>query len=157
MFERAFVVAQLFVFDKLGRTEVESAEAGDIVALVGLEGIEIGDTIVDPEYLQARARLAFVHLLTYWLGYDRVPERVETAREIHRAMRRVAPDDPATHYVDGYLRYYGEERWRRELTPETVAAVNRSLDAEVMAALGYEVLDPAAVDVDPARDVGPTR
>ena len=35
------------VFEDLGRVEVESAAAGDIVALVGLENIEIGDTISD--------------------------------------------------------------------------------------------------------------
>ena len=38
-------VAQLYVFENLGRTEVESADAGDVVALVGLEDVEIGDTI----------------------------------------------------------------------------------------------------------------
>jgi GTP-binding protein len=41
-------VAQVNVFEKLGRTEVEEATAGDIVALVGIEGVEIGDTISDP-------------------------------------------------------------------------------------------------------------
>ena len=33
------------VFDKLGRTEVDSASAGDVVALIGLPDPEIGDTI----------------------------------------------------------------------------------------------------------------
>ncbi len=50
-------VAQLYVFDKLGRTEVEEADAGDIVAMVGLEGIEIGDTIADPEYAEPLPRI----------------------------------------------------------------------------------------------------
>jgi GTP-binding protein len=50
-------VSALFVFDKLGRTEVESASAGDIVAIVGLEGVEIGDTIVDVDHLQAMPRI----------------------------------------------------------------------------------------------------
>ncbi len=35
----------VMVFDKLGRTEVPVAEAGDIVAVVGLSGVDIGDTI----------------------------------------------------------------------------------------------------------------
>ena len=35
----------VFVFDNLGRKEVETATAGDVVALVGLEDVEIGDTI----------------------------------------------------------------------------------------------------------------
>jgi len=36
------------VFDKLGRTPVETATAGDIVALIGLDEPEIGDTIACP-------------------------------------------------------------------------------------------------------------
>ena len=38
-------VGGLFVFDNLGRAEAKSAQAGDIVAIEGLEGVEIGDTI----------------------------------------------------------------------------------------------------------------
>eukprot|EP00903_Cladosiphon_okamuranus_P013278 g12379.t1 len=41
-------VAELFVFDNLGRTSVEEAHAGDIVMVAGLSDIGIGDTIVDP-------------------------------------------------------------------------------------------------------------
>ncbi len=42
-------VAQLFAFDRLGRIEVNEVGAGDICAVVGLEGVDIGDTIADPE------------------------------------------------------------------------------------------------------------
>jgi len=42
-------VAAVNVFDKLGRTEVEEATAGDIVAVIGLEAVAIGDTISDPQ------------------------------------------------------------------------------------------------------------
>ncbi len=38
-------VANLQLFDKLGRVDTENATAGDIVAVIGLENIEIGDTI----------------------------------------------------------------------------------------------------------------
>jgi GTP-binding protein len=38
-------VANLQFFDKLGRVDTESASAGDIVAVIGLDTIEIGDTI----------------------------------------------------------------------------------------------------------------
>jgi GTP-binding protein len=41
-------VQQVQVFDGLGRRTVEQAEAGDIVALVGLESVDIGDSICDP-------------------------------------------------------------------------------------------------------------
>jgi GTP-binding protein len=39
---------QVQVFDGLGRKDVEEASAGDIVALVGLETVDIGDSICDP-------------------------------------------------------------------------------------------------------------
>jgi GTP-binding protein len=42
-------VAQLYTFDRLGRTETDEVTAGDICAVVGLEDVDIGDTIADPE------------------------------------------------------------------------------------------------------------
>jgi GTP-binding protein len=50
-------ITTLYTFDKLGRAEVETAEAGDIAAIVGLEDLEIGDTISDPEARRAMPRL----------------------------------------------------------------------------------------------------
>jgi GTP-binding protein len=41
-------VQQVQVFDGLGRANAESVEAGDIVALIGLETVDIGDSICDP-------------------------------------------------------------------------------------------------------------
>jgi len=43
-------VAKLYAFEGLGRAEVEQAGAGEIVALAGLEGVDIGATVVDPEH-----------------------------------------------------------------------------------------------------------
>ena len=50
-------VASVHEFDKLGRMEVETAYAGDVVALVGLEGVEIGDTVCSPEITEALPRI----------------------------------------------------------------------------------------------------
>ncbi|MCA9214922.1 MAG: translational GTPase TypA [Planctomycetales bacterium] len=50
-------ISQLYVFENLGRTEVKSAEAGDVVALVGLDNVEIGDTVCDLEQQRAMPRL----------------------------------------------------------------------------------------------------
>ena len=50
-------IVQVFVFENLGRVEVPQAEAGDVVALVGLENVEIGDTICDAEAPRALPRL----------------------------------------------------------------------------------------------------
>ena len=40
----------LYIHQGLKRTEVEQAEAGEIIALAGLEGIAIGETLADPEH-----------------------------------------------------------------------------------------------------------
>ena len=45
--ERETVVKQLYVFDNLGRREVEYVGCGDICAVVGLDDVDIGDTIAD--------------------------------------------------------------------------------------------------------------
>jgi GTP-binding protein len=39
----------LYVHQGLERVEVDHAEAGEIVAIAGLEGVEIGETLADPE------------------------------------------------------------------------------------------------------------
>ena len=51
-------VAQLHGFEGLARVEVEEASAGEIVALSGLEGIEIGQTVTDPETPERLAGIA---------------------------------------------------------------------------------------------------
>jgi len=43
----------LYVHKGLQQIEVEQAQAGEIIALAGLEGIAIGETLADPEYPQA--------------------------------------------------------------------------------------------------------
>ena len=42
-------VTRLYTFRGLNRDETESASCGDVVALAGVEGIEIGETITHPE------------------------------------------------------------------------------------------------------------
>jgi len=51
-------IKELHTFEGLGRKKVEEVQAGDICALVGLEGFEIGDTVADlenPEGMQTIA------------------------------------------------------------------------------------------------------
>lgn len=42
-------IKQLFIFEGLNRLEVEEVECGDICAIVGIEDVDIGDTIADAE------------------------------------------------------------------------------------------------------------
>ncbi|MBA7633791.1 GTP-binding protein TypA/BipA [subsurface metagenome] len=51
-------VASLYGFQGLERTEIKEARAGDIVALAGVEGINIGDTIADSEDPEPLPRIA---------------------------------------------------------------------------------------------------
>ena len=51
-------IKQLMVFEGLGKTNVEEVSCGDICAVVGLDGFEIGDTIADFENPEALAPIA---------------------------------------------------------------------------------------------------
>ena len=50
-------VVSVHVFEDLGRVEVHEVDAGDICAIVGLEGVEIGDTVAAPQSPRALPRL----------------------------------------------------------------------------------------------------
>ena len=51
-------IKQLMVFEGLGKTNVESVQCGDICAVVGIDGFEIGDTIADFENPEALPPIA---------------------------------------------------------------------------------------------------
>ncbi len=51
-------VTKLYIFEGLGRTEVEEVAAGDIVSMAGLDGVEIGQTVTDPEFPEGLAGIA---------------------------------------------------------------------------------------------------
>jgi GTP-binding protein len=51
-------IKELFTFEGLGRKKVSQVSAGDICAVVGLEGFEIGDCIGDIELPEALATIA---------------------------------------------------------------------------------------------------
>jgi len=46
-------IKELYLFDGMGKSKVEEVKAGDICAVVGIEGFEIGDTIADAENPEA--------------------------------------------------------------------------------------------------------
>ena len=50
-------VSEVYLFDKLGRVQVEEATAGDITAIVGLTDVTIGDTVSDAEVRSAMPRI----------------------------------------------------------------------------------------------------
>ena len=51
-------IKELDVFEGLGRTEVQSVQSGDICAIIGIEGFEIGETIADANEPEALPTIA---------------------------------------------------------------------------------------------------
>ncbi len=47
--ERKAQIRKVYTFENLGKAEVTAADAGDIVAVIGIEDADIGDIITDPE------------------------------------------------------------------------------------------------------------
>ena len=51
-------IKQILIFDGLGKKEVKEVQCGDICAVVGIDGFEIGDTIADYENPEALPPIA---------------------------------------------------------------------------------------------------
>jgi GTP-binding protein len=110
-------ITRLYVFEGLQRTEVEQAGAGEIVALAGLEGVEIGATVADPEHPE---RLAGISVEEPTISVDvsvntspfagregrfvtsrQLRERLFRELERNVALRVAPTDSPDTFIVSG--------------------------------------------------------
>jgi GTP-binding protein len=110
-------VAKLYTFEGLQREDVEEAGAGEIVALAGLEGVEIGSTITDPAYPEPLRGIAveeptisvdFVINTSPFAGRDgkyvtsrQLRERLYREIERNVALRVEDTDSPDTLTVSG--------------------------------------------------------
>ena len=107
-------IKELHTFEGLGRIKVSEVHAGDICALVGLEGFEIGDTVADIENPEGLATIAIDEptmsmLFTIndspFFGKDgkfvtsrHLKERLEKELEKNLALR-VEPTDSADKFM----------------------------------------------------------
>ena len=107
-------IKELHTFEGLGRRKVASVKAGDICALVGIEGFEIGDTIADlenPEGLKTIAideptmSMLFTINDSPFFGKDgkfvtsrHIRERLERELEKNLALR-MEPTDSADKFM----------------------------------------------------------
>ena len=107
-------IKELYVFEGLGRKKVLKIQAGEICALVGLDGFEIGDTIADvdnPEALETIAideptmSMLFTINDSPFLGKEgkfvtsrHLKERLEKELEKNLALR-VEPTDSADKFM----------------------------------------------------------
>ena len=110
-------VAKLYTFEGLQRAEVEQAGAGDVVALAGIEGVEIGSTITDVEHPEPLAGIAveeptvsvdFVVNSSPFAGREgkfvtsrQLRERLMRELERNVALRVEDTDSPDTFTVSG--------------------------------------------------------
>ena len=110
-------VTRLYTFDGLNRIEVERAEAGDIVALAGFEGIEIGRTFTSVERPERLAGIAveeatisvdFIVNNSPFAGREgkfvtsrQLRDRLFRELERNVALRVEPTDSPDTHSVSG--------------------------------------------------------
>jgi len=123
-------VTKLFSFDGLTRVEVDSAECGEIVALAGFDGIEIGETVTsadDPKPLPPlhidEPTISMVFSVNgspfagkegRWLTSRHIRERL--ARELERNVSlRVEPTDSADS-----MRVYGRGELQLAVLIETM-------------------------------------
>jgi GTP-binding protein len=110
-------VSKLFAFEGLQRIEVESASAGEIVSLAGVEGVEIGATITDitrPERLAGIAveeptiSVDFMVNMSPFAGREgkyvtsrQLRDRLYKELERNVALRVEDTDSPDTYTVSG--------------------------------------------------------
>lgn len=110
-------IKELLIYDGLQRKKVTEVDAGDICALVGIEGFEIGDTISDAEFPEAMPRI-FVDEPTMsmlftindspffgregnFLTSRHLKERLERELEKNLALRVIPTNSPDAHIVFG--------------------------------------------------------
>jgi GTP-binding protein len=110
-------VTRLYTFDGLNRVEVAEAAAGDIVALSGFEGIEIGKTFVAPDHPERLAGIAveeptisadFIVNNSPFAGREgkyvtsrQLRDRLFRELERNVALKVEPTDSPDTHTVSG--------------------------------------------------------
>jgi len=115
-FEQARVV-KLFGFEGLERVEIAEAAAGEIVALAGVAGVEIGKTLTAPDYLERLAGIAveeptisvdfkvndspFAGREGKFVTGRQLRERLFRELERNVALRVEETDDPQTFTVSG--------------------------------------------------------
>jgi GTP-binding protein len=157
-------IKQLFEFDRLGRVEVEEITAGDIGAVVGLEGVDIGDTIADIEQPNAlppltidEPTLDMVFRIndSPFSGQDGKPltnrelrDRLMKELQANVALRvRTNPDRPEEFIVSGrgllHLSILLENIRREgsELSVGKPRVITRVIDGQLMEPVEYLVID----------------
>jgi GTP-binding protein len=156
-------ITQLYTFDGLKQTPIETAQAGDIIAVAGIEGINIGDTIasvIDPKPLprivvdEPTISMIFSVNTSPFAGKEgqhvtsrKIRERLDKELRANVAIRVEDTDSPDSFKVSGR----GElqlailiEQMRREGYELNVArpqVVTQKIDGELREPIEMAVID----------------
>ena len=110
-------VTKLFGFEGLQRVDIEEAQAGDIVALAGIESVDIGQTLTDPTHRERMRGIAveeptlsvdisvnnspFAGLVGKFITTRQVRDRLFKELERNVALRVEETEQPDTLQVSG--------------------------------------------------------
>jgi len=110
-------ISTLFSFEGMKRVKIEEAQAGDIVAIAGIEEVQIGNTVADPEHPEPLPRIQveeptikisflvntspFAGKVGKWVTSRHVRERLEREARRNLALRFEPTDEPDTFIVYG--------------------------------------------------------
>jgi GTP-binding protein len=156
-------ITQLYTFDGLKQTPIETAQAGDIIAIAGIEGINIGDTVacvIDPKPLprivvdEPTISMIFSVNTSPFAGKEgqhvtsrKIRERLDKELRANVAIRVEDTDTPDSFKVSGR----GElqlailiEQMRREGYELNVArpqVVTQKIDGELREPIELSVID----------------
>jgi GTP-binding protein len=163
-------IKQLYSFDRLGRAEVEEVAAGDICAVVGLESLDIGDTIADLEHPEALPPIKvdeptldmifrindapFVGQDGSYVTSRQLRERLMKELESNVALRVVASEERRDEFhVSGrgllHLSILIENMRREgfELSVGKPRVINREINGHTMEPIEYLVIDVPSAHV----------
>jgi len=71
-----------------------------------------------------------------------ISEVLGTSSKSFRTIHQSTKKDGRT--TEDFLNYYQREKWKTKLDRQTVETINRSLDLDLVSALGYEAQNPDA-------------
>jgi len=175
---RTASIDSVLVFDKLGRLEVTEAEAGDVVAIVGLSTVEIGDTIADPDHPVALPRIevdepTLSMLFTVndsplagegqFLTSRHIQERLERELESNVALRVESTDERDSFKVSGrgllHLSVLIETMRRQgyELAVGKPEVIFRTIGGEICEPYEFLVIDVPHASIGPVIELSGSR
>ncbi|MCJ7565467.1 MAG: tetratricopeptide repeat protein [Candidatus Aminicenantes bacterium] len=92
---------------------------------------------LDPDFIQAYARLASSHAGMYWYHFDHTKERAAKSREAADKALRLGPDAPEAHFALGIYYYQCQLDYGRALEHLSLALEKQPKNSDILAYIAY--------------------